>query len=244
MLVKLIEQPSKTAQPLGHITRVLGEHAAPGMETDIAIHSHGLPFEFPSEVVAEAEAFGHSVSAAAKRGREDLRDLPLVTIDGEDASRFRRRGLLRAVARGQLALAGGDRGRRELRRTESGGRSRGAAARHLGLFSKPGPADAPRSAVERLVLAQSERRPAVHGLRDARERRWQSHARANSSKGLMRSAARLTYTKVAAYLANPAASYEPEVTALGSHLQSLYGVFKALHRQRPTRGASTSTRRS
>src|SRR5687767_14942155 len=88
VLVKLVEQPSKNAQPLGHITRLLGEHAAPGMETDIAIHSHGLPFEFPPEVVAEAEAFGGSVSAAAKRGREDLRELPLVTIDGEDARDF------------------------------------------------------------------------------------------------------------------------------------------------------------
>ena len=88
VLVKLIEQPSRTAQALGHVTRVLGEHAAPGMETEIAIHSHGLPFEFPREAVAEADAFGRTVSAAAKRGREDLRELPLVTIDGEDARDF------------------------------------------------------------------------------------------------------------------------------------------------------------
>src|SRR5262245_1650770 len=88
VLLKLVEQPSRTAQPLGYVTRVLGEHAAPGMETEIAIHSHGLPFEFPAEAVAEAEAFGASVSAAAKRGREDLRELPLVTIDGEDARDF------------------------------------------------------------------------------------------------------------------------------------------------------------
>ena len=88
VLLKLIEPPSRTAQPLGHITRVLGEHAAPGKETDIAIHSHGLPFEFPPEAIREAEGFGHAVSAAAKRGREDIRELPLVTIDGEDARDF------------------------------------------------------------------------------------------------------------------------------------------------------------
>ena len=82
------EQPSRTAQALGHVTRVLGEHAAPGMETEIAIHSHGLPFEFPREAVAEADVYGKTVSAAAKRGREDLRELPLVTIDGEDARDF------------------------------------------------------------------------------------------------------------------------------------------------------------
>ena len=88
VLVRLVEQPTRTAQALGHVTRVLGEHAAPGMETEIAIHSHGLPFEFPREAVAEAEAFGRNVAAAAKRGREDLRELPLVTIDGEDARDF------------------------------------------------------------------------------------------------------------------------------------------------------------
>ncbi|HEY5809159.1 MAG TPA: RNB domain-containing ribonuclease, partial [Povalibacter sp.] len=88
VLLKLIEPPSKTAQPVGHVARVLGEHAAPGMETEIAIHSHGLPFEFPTEAVAEAEAFGHAVSAPAKRGREDLREVGLVTIDGEDARDF------------------------------------------------------------------------------------------------------------------------------------------------------------
>jgi ribonuclease R len=61
--------------------------------------------------------------------------------------------------------------------------------------------------------------------------------RATFFEGLMRSAARLTYTKVAAYLANPAAGHEPEVTALGPQLTQLYGVFKALHVARTERGA-------
>src|SRR5690606_5103638 len=61
--------------------------------------------------------------------------------------------------------------------------------------------------------------------------------RARFFEGLMRSAARLTYTKVAAYLANPAAVHDAEVSRLGEHLQNLYGVFKALHRARLKRGA-------
>ncbi len=47
VIVELTGQPGRNAQPVGRVSRVLGEHGAPGMETDIAIHSHGLPFEFP-----------------------------------------------------------------------------------------------------------------------------------------------------------------------------------------------------
>ncbi len=156
MLVKIVEQPSKTAQPLGHITRVLGEHAAPGMETDIAIHSHGLPFEFPSEVVAEAEAFGGSVSAAAKRGREDLRELPLVTIDGDDARDFDDAVYCEPLRGGSWRLLVAIARRRQLRRAELGAGSRSAAARHVGLLPEPRAADAARGTVER-TCARSTR---------------------------------------------------------------------------------------
>ena len=167
---KLVEQPSRTAQPLGHVTRVLGEHAAPGMETEIAIHSHGLPFEFPREAVAEAEAFGRAVSAAAKRGREDLRELPLVTIDGEDARDFDDAVYCEEVRGGwRLVVAIADVA--TLRRPGLRARQGSAASRHVGLLSEPRAADAAGGAVERPVLAESEGRPPVHGVRDAGQRR-------------------------------------------------------------------------
>ena len=58
VIVELTAQPGRNAQPVGRVSRVLGEQGAPGMETDIAIHSHGLPFEFPADVLAEAESYG------------------------------------------------------------------------------------------------------------------------------------------------------------------------------------------
>jgi ribonuclease R len=61
---------------------------APGMEIDIAIHNYGLPHEFPEKVVADAEKWGDSVHSRDKEGRVDLRSMPLVTIDGEDARDF------------------------------------------------------------------------------------------------------------------------------------------------------------
>ncbi|MGI9333133.1 MAG: ribonuclease R family protein, partial [Gammaproteobacteria bacterium] len=88
VVARLREGPSKRAQPVGEIEEVLGDHLAPGMEIDIAIRSHGLPVEFGDKALAEAAAFGEEIPARARRGREDLRDLPLVTIDGRDARDF------------------------------------------------------------------------------------------------------------------------------------------------------------
>ena len=70
VIVELTRQPGRNAQPMGRVSRVLGDHGAPGMETDIAIHSHGLPSEFPEAVLAEAHAYGVAIPADAIAGRE------------------------------------------------------------------------------------------------------------------------------------------------------------------------------
>ncbi|MBU0499019.1 MAG: ribonuclease R [Gammaproteobacteria bacterium] len=86
--VEILEQPTKYSQPIGRVTDVLGDHMAPGMEIDVAIHSHGIPVDWPEAVIEETAGLGEEVPEAAKQGREDLRKLPLVTIDGEDARDF------------------------------------------------------------------------------------------------------------------------------------------------------------
>ncbi|WP_298608943.1 ribonuclease R [uncultured Thiothrix sp.] len=88
VVAAIIEHPTKRSRPIGKIVEVLGDHMAPGMEIDIAIRSHELPFEWPPAVTEEADRFGYEVPERAKQGREDLRDLPLVTIDGADAKDF------------------------------------------------------------------------------------------------------------------------------------------------------------
>ena len=55
---------------------------------EAAIHGHDLPHEFPPAVLAEATAVPLSVTEADIAGRVDIRHLPLVTIDGEDAKDF------------------------------------------------------------------------------------------------------------------------------------------------------------
>jgi ribonuclease R len=88
VVVELVEQPTKRRQPLGRIIEVLGEHMAPGMEIDVAIRAHEIPHEWPEGVEAEIQLFSEEVREEDKKGREDIRHLPLVTIDGADARDF------------------------------------------------------------------------------------------------------------------------------------------------------------
>ncbi|WP_037375339.1 ribonuclease R [Sedimenticola selenatireducens] len=88
VVAEIVQQPTKRTQPIGRIKDVLGEHMAPGMETDVAIRTHQLPLEWPDEVQQEIAHLGREVDEGAKQGRVDLRHLPLVTIDGADARDF------------------------------------------------------------------------------------------------------------------------------------------------------------
>lgn len=235
VLVKLIEPPSRTAQPLGHVARVLGEHAAPGMETEIAIHSHGLPFEFPEEAVREAERFGQTVSAAAKRGREDLRELPLVTIDGEDARDFDDAVWCEPTRNGwRLIVAIAD-----VAHYVEPDSALDREAFHRGT-SVYFPNRVLPMLPEALSNGLCSLNPHVDRLCLACEMRVDSHGKVTRSRffeGVMRSSARLTYTKVAAYLANPAAAHDSQVESAGELLRNLHALYKALAGARLRRGA-------
>ena len=86
--VEIIEQPNRHAKPIGRIVEVLGNYADPGMEIEIALRKHALPFEFSQQALAEAAALSEVLDAAEWQGRADLRELPLLTIDGETARDF------------------------------------------------------------------------------------------------------------------------------------------------------------
>ena len=92
VVVEIIEQPSKHSQPIGKVVEVLGNYADPGMEIEIALRKHELPFEFSREGLAEARKLPDAVRKSDWKWeggvREDLRQLPLVTIDGETAKDF------------------------------------------------------------------------------------------------------------------------------------------------------------
>ncbi len=88
VVVQMVEQPTLHTRPLGRIIEILGDHMAPGMEIDVAIRDHELPYVWPEQVLQEAERYAPLVSTEEIKGRLDLRQLPFVTIDGEDAKDF------------------------------------------------------------------------------------------------------------------------------------------------------------
>jgi ribonuclease R len=104
VLVDIIGQPSTRSKPLGKVTNVLGDHLAPGMEIDIALHSHNLPYEWPPLVFEEIDRFGKQVKPGDKLGRTDCRELALVTIDGEDAKDFDDAVYCEALPKGEWKL--------------------------------------------------------------------------------------------------------------------------------------------
>ncbi|CEK12126.1 Exoribonuclease R [Legionella hackeliae] len=88
VLTEVVAFPTKRNQAIGKIIHILGDHMAPGMEIEVAIFAHGIPSEWPDEVLAEVAKISQHVSEEDCAGRTDLRHLPFVTIDGEDAKDF------------------------------------------------------------------------------------------------------------------------------------------------------------
>lgn len=88
VVAEITQQPDKNRLPMGRVIQVLGDHMAPGMEIELAIQAHGIPHVWPQDVVAEASVLPAEVDEGDKLHRIDVRHLPFVTIDGEDARDF------------------------------------------------------------------------------------------------------------------------------------------------------------
>ena len=88
VVVELTEPPSLYGQPVGRVKEALGEIDDPGMEIEIAVRKYGVPHEFSDACIAMARALPDKVRPQDKKHRVDLTDVPLVTIDGEDARDF------------------------------------------------------------------------------------------------------------------------------------------------------------
>jgi ribonuclease R len=235
VVAAIIEQPNKRTQPLGKIVEVLGDQRAPGMEIDIAIRSHGLPFEWPDAVEDEATVFGAEVAEEAKQGRLDLRQTPLVTIDGEDARDFDDAVYCERTDKGwRLFVAIADVSHYVLPGSALDGEAheRGNSVYFPervipmlpevlsnGLCSL-------NPKVDRLCMV-CEMEISDKGKLES----WQFH------EAVMRSAARLTYTKVAAMVVDRNMDQRRQYPELVEHLDRLYELFHALHKSRNKRGA-------
>jgi len=241
--VRVIEPPSKRSQPIGEVVEVLGDRMAPGMEIDIAVRSHGIPFEWPEEVLDEAGQFGDEVAEIDKQGRKDLRDLPLVTIDGADARDF------------DDAV--------HARRTRTGWKLWVAIADVSAYVTPDSPLDDeaqnratsvyfPENVIpmlpETLSNGLCSLNPDVDRLALVCEMRIDKKGYTRSSRfysAVIRSHARLLYEQVADWLGNPD-NIPERYRALAKPLADLEGLYGALMAERAERGAigfeTTATR--
>jgi len=234
VMVEVVEQPSRRRQPIGRILEVLGEHMAPGMEIDIAARAHGLPYLWPQGVEDEVAGLKPRVLPSHKKGREDIRELPLVTIDGEDARDFDDAVYCEPQGSGwRLLVAIAD-----VSHYVSVGSALDAEAIERGN-SVYFPGRVIPMLPEVLSNGLCSINPKVDRLCMVCEMQVSSSGKVKSHRffeGLMRSHARLTYDKVAAIIdGHPGLrkTYARQVP----HLENLHDLFQVFIKQRKKRGA-------
>jgi ribonuclease R len=233
--VELVEQPTQYSKPIGRVLEVLGDHMAPGMEIDVAIRSHDIPNEWPAAVLEQIADLIEEVPEVSKSGREDLRALPLVTIDGEDARDFddavycEANGgswrLLVCIADVSAYVAPGT-------ALDEEGRRRGNSVYFPGQVIPMLP--------EVLSNGLCSLNPDVDRLCLCCELQVNEEGRIARSRffeAVMRSQARLTYNQVAAMLVDKDKGLRKQYAALLTHLEDLHALYRVLASGRRLRGA-------
>ncbi|WP_240668314.1 ribonuclease R [Piscinibacter defluvii] len=240
--IELTEPPSMYSQPVGRVTEVLGEIDDPGMEIEIAVRKYEVPHRFSPETLAQAAGLPEKIRPADRRHRIDLTDVPLVTIDGEDARDFddavycepAKIGRVKAPNAWRLVVAIAD----------------------VSHYVKPGePLD--EDAYERATSVYFPRRvipmlpeklsnglcslnPNEDRLAMVCDMIVDAHGEVHAYQffpAVICSHARFTYTEVAAILANTRGPEAARRAELVPHLLHLHEVYRALLKQRTQRGA-------
>ncbi len=233
VVARILDYPSEVQQPIGRIVRVIGAPDQKGMATDIAIHAYAIPDVWPEAVLRRARTYPGKVRAAERKGRVDLRDLPLVTIDGADARDFDDAVYCERAGGGWRLLV---------------------AIADVGHYVEPG-SEIDREAVRRgtsvyfpdrvvpmlpevLSNGLCSLNPDVERLCIACDMRIDRAGRVTRSQfleGVMRSQARLTYSAVNEYLTGHSKDAVPR--ALHGPLTDLHGLYRVLANARRRRGA-------
>lgn len=239
VVVELTEPPALYGQPVGRVKEVLGEIDDPGMEIEIAVRKYGVPHEFSDSALAEARALPDKVRPADLKHRVDLRDVALVTIDGEDARDFD------DAVYCEPAKVGRGKGWRLLVAI--------ADVSHYVKTGAPIDVDAydratsvyfPRRVIpmlpEKLSNGLCSLNPDVDRLCMVCDMLVNAKGEVHAYQfypAVMHSHARFTYTEVAAILQNTRGPEAQNRKALVPHLLNLHDVYRALVAARNKRGA-------
>ncbi len=235
VVVEILEQPSEHREAVARVKEILGSATDAGIEIEIALRKHDLPFEFSAAALRQAKRLPAEVRPADSKGRVDLTPLPLVTIDGETAKDFddavycERKGkgfrLIVAIADVAHYVRDGD-------ALDADARERGTSV----YF--------PRRVIPMLPEALSNE---LCSLKPDVDRLCMACDMEISASGeiagyafypaVMHSRARLTYTEVWQWLSAPKAAKGAPAHSLLPQLANLHRVFKVLHATRAARGA-------
>ncbi|QGP54932.1 ribonuclease R [Piscirickettsia salmonis] len=234
--VLILSHPSYRRQADGRVVEILGDYMAPGMETDVALRVHNIPHEWPQAVQEQVQDFGEEVLEKDKKGRVDLRELPLVTIDGEDARDFDDAVYCEEKASGgwrlYVAIADVSHYVHKGSALDKEALKRGNSVYFSGRVVPMLP--------EILSNGLCSLNPHVDRLCMVSEITISAAGRLSGYKfypALMRSHARLTYTDVSQILEHDDTRLKEKYRELVPHLHSLYTMYQVLLKRREERGA-------
>lgn len=233
VVAKILDYPTHVEQATGKIIKIIGAPDKKGVATDIAIHSHSIPTDWPKAVLQQTSKFGETVAEKDKKGRVDLRDTNLVTIDGADARDFDDAVYCEPSGKGYRLIV--------------------AIADVANYVEKDSPLDKqairrgtsvyfPDRVVPMLPEALSNGlcslNPEVDRLCMVCEMRVGPEGKISRAKfyeAVMRSAARLTYSQVSDFLSGSKSNSVPK--GLQQDIQHLHDVFRLFLKNRKKRGA-------
>ncbi|MBM5570848.1 MULTISPECIES: ribonuclease R [Deefgea] len=240
VMVEMLTQPSRYSPPVARVTEVLGNYDDPGMEIEIALRKHNLPHEFSAEAQKLAEKMPKKVRKIdwkPENGVEriDLREMPLVTIDGETAKDFDDAVYAEPSGKGwRLVVAIAD----------VSHYVRPDDALDLTAIERGNSIYFPRRVIpmlpEQISNGLCSLNPNVERLCMVCDMKVSAKGAIKGYKfypAVMLSKARLTYTKVWDILQNPAGEVAQPYTPQIKHLQTLYALFQVFAQARAERGA-------
>ncbi|MDR3431458.1 MAG: ribonuclease R [Rouxiella aceris] len=234
VVVELTQRPTRRTKAVGKIVEVLGDKMGTNMAVDIALRTHEIPHVWPPQVEKQVADLSEQVPEEAKKGRVDLRSLPLVTIDGEDARDFddavyceKKRG---GGWRLWVAIADVSYYVRQGTALDAEARSRATSV----YF----PSQVVPMLPEVLSNGLCSLNPQVDRLCMVCEMTISAQGKLTTSKfyeAVMSSHARLTYTKVW-HIIEGNEELREQYSPLVKHLQELHTMYKVLDQARAERG--------
>ncbi|SIN95109.1 RNAse R [Sulfurivirga caldicuralii] len=234
VLAEIIRQPTRRSGPVGRVIKVLGDYLDPGLEIESAIYAYDIPNEWSAEALAELDEIPDTVLEEEKKGRKDLRHLPLVTIDGVDSKDFddavfakRRKNGWRLV----VAIADVSHYVQPGSALDEDAYRRGNSVYFPQLTVPMLP--------EKLSNGLCSLNPHVDRLCMVADMEISEEGKLRRSQfypAVMHSHARLTYDEVYQALTNENYACSEDLKAVLPHVKELYELYQVLRKQREQRG--------